>query len=394
MNQREIALNIISKTISDDSYTNLLMRKKLEELEPIQRPFVTNLVNNVLKNYDLLLFQVNGLIDNKTSLKNKIIITMALYEKFYLKEKDYVITNEYVNLAKNKFDKAFINAILRKEIDFKYSENESINNSLPSWIYNLLKSQYENNELNEILNNYKRVPDVYYRLNKSKANFEMFDNIEIIDDSIFRSNKNLINSKEMNEGLFYIQDYNSSCLYKNLDLVCDDILLDVCCAPGSKLFNCLDIIKPNNAYANDLHKHRVELIKQKAEVLGYYGINYLNYDGCVLKDVLNTKFSKIILDAPCSGLGTLGRRPDLKFHIKPESLDQLQSIQEKLLDSIKNLLLDNGILLYSTCTLNKKENRKQIDKFLLNNKNFKLLDDKTIINQKGDCFYYAKLMKW
>lgn len=393
MNQRELALDIIYKTINGESYTNLLMRKKLEELKSIQRPFVTNIVNNVLKNYDYLVFQVDDYINQKTSLINKIIIAMALYEKFYLKEKDYVIVNEYVSLCRNKYDKAFINAILRKNISLKNSDKEAINNSLPIWIYNLLKSQYNENELNTILDNYKRIPKVYYRLNKGKANFDMFNDIKTINDEIFISNNSLINSKEMEEGLFYIQDLNSADLFKHLDLKEDDKLLDVCSAPGSKLFNCLDIIKPNNAYANDIHLHRVNLIKEKAEILGFTDVNYLNVDGRELKNILDIKFNKIMLDAPCSGLGTLGRKPDLKYHIKPESLDELQEIQSQLLESIKDLLIEDGILLYSTCTLNKKENRKQIDRFLKNNPSFKLIDDNTIINLDGDCFYYAKLTK-
>ena len=100
-----------------------------------------------------------------------------------------------------------------------------------------------------------------------------------------------------------------------------------------------------------------------------------------------------MLDAPCSGLGTIGRRPDLKYHISPESLDELEELQGRLLDGVKDLLKEGGILLYSTCTLNKKENKKQVDKFLDKNKGFVLEKDNTIINDDGDCFYYAKMVK-
>ena len=110
--QRLIALNILRKTISDESFTSLLMRKELEKLEKVQRPFVTNIVQGVLKNYELLEYNVN-LYVRKTSLTNKLILMMALYERYFLKEKEYAVNNSYVELSKTKYDKSFINATLR-----------------------------------------------------------------------------------------------------------------------------------------------------------------------------------------------------------------------------------------------------------------------------------------
>ena len=393
ISQKEIALNIIYKTISDASYTNLLMRKELDKLPVIQRPFVTNLVNEVLRKYDYLIYQVKDEINNKTKLKNKIIIAMALYERFFLKEKDYVVNNEYVKLGKNEYDKAFINALLRKELVLKEPLEQYIKYSLPKWLYDLLNKQYEKEELDKILNNFNRIPKVYYRLNKKKASFNDFDNIEIINDDIFISNDKNIKKDYLDKGLAYIEDINAASLYKHLDLNKDDVLLDMCSAPGSKLFNCLDIIKEDNAYSNELHLNRLKLIEDKAKVLGFNGIHYLNYDGIELKNVLDKKFTKIMLDVPCSGIGTIGRKPDLKYHIKAESLDELENIQRGLLDSAKELLVSGGYILYSTCTLNKKENSRQINKFLKDNDDFELIKEETIINDIGDCFYYGLIKR-
>lgn len=391
MNQRKVAFEIIYKTISDKAYTNLLMREKLKELEPIQRPFVTNLVNGVLKEYDYLVYQFVEHLKNSTSLRNKIIIAMALYERYYLSSDAYFVNNEYVELA-NKHDKSFVNAILRKEYEFKKGP-EHINESLPEWIYKLLKSQYEEDEFERILKNYKRIPTVYYRLNHNKCKYTDLKDINIINEDIFTSNKSLVNSEEFKKGYFYIEDINSSSLTKHLDLKESDTLLDVCCAPGSKLFNCLDIVKPNNAYSNELHEHRLELIRERAKLLGFDGVHYLNYDGRILSDVLDVKFDKILLDVPCSGLGTLGRKPDLKYHLSPSSLDELQVIQKGLLNNTSKLLKTNGEILYSTCTLNKKENGKQVLAFLKEHEEFSLKEEDTIINDLGDCFYYAVLKK-
>ncbi len=390
MTERQLALEIIYKTISDNSYTNLLMRHKLNEIEVEKRPFVTNLVIGVLKKYDYLIYLLKDYIKDNTSLKNKVILSMAIYEKIYLKKEAYVF-NEYVNLGKNEYDRAFINAVLHNDIKKIKANEEYINESLPKWLYGLLSKQYSEDELEKILDSYRRVPLTYYRINHHKK-FNVKD-VQFVNRDIFTCKRNLINSEEFKEGQFYIQDINSASLYENLDLKEDDYLLDVCCAPGGKLFNCLDIVKPTNAYANELHANRLELIKKKASVLGFEGIHYINYDGRDLNKHFKKKFNKIILDVPCSGLGTIGRKPDLKYHIKPENLDELEKIQAQLLDSIKDILEDKGIMLYSTCTLNKKENGKQIKRFLDNNPDFKLLKEDTIINEFGDCFYFAKLTK-
>lgn len=395
MNQREIALNILNKTIKDESYSNLLMRKELEKLPSMQRSFVTNLVNGVLRKYEFLSYQFEDEINNKTSLKVRLILCMALFERFVLKEKDYVVNNEYVELCADRYEKSFVNALLHRLKELKVPQDEAVKANLPGWIYRLLKSQYSQDDLDRIIDTYQRIPVVYYRINHHKTSFDELKklDIDIINDDIFTSKHNLFSTEEYHQGYFYIQDINSASLYKHLDLNEDCTLLDICSAPGSKLFNCLDIIREENAYGNDVHENRVELIRKMTKRLGFEKINLTNCDGRKLKDELNMQFDRIMLDAPCSGLGVISRKPDLKFHIRPENLDELQVLQQELLESSLPLLKENGILLYSTCTLNRKENDKQIKAFLDKHKEIKLLEEETIINEEGDCFYYAKLRK-
>lgn len=392
--QRKIAFEIIYRTIYDNTFTNLLMRSLLQKLPNIQRAFVTNLVNGVLKNFDYLCYQHSDLY-TKINKRNKVILSMALYERFFLDEKDYVVNNEYVSLGQNEFDRKFLNAILHKIDKLKECEDEYINHSLPNWLYSLLSKQYSENELNTILENYKRIPKVYYHINPKKFDHTLFDkfNLTRISDYLFEAKSNLINSEEFKNGMFYVQDINAAKLVEQFDFNENDTFLDACSAPGSKLFNALEYIKPSNAYANDISEKRVKLIKDKATLLGFDGVNYSSYDASNLSNYFSVKFDKILLDVPCSGLGVIGRRPDIKYHVTPNSLDELEVIQEKILNNVSSLLKSNGQLIYSTCTLNKKENEKQITKFLNNHSDFRLVRNETIINLYGDMFFYALLIK-
>ena len=392
--QRLIALNILRKTISDESFTSLLMRKELEKLEKVQRPFVTNIVQGVLKNYELLEYNVN-LYVRKTSLTNKLILMMALYERYFLKEKEYAVNNSYVELSKTKYDKSFINATLRNIRELKYSDNEWINVSLPEWLYKLIKKQYPD-DYRTVIENYHSVHKTYYLLNPNKTDFDYLKDkydIEIMENNVFISKQNLINTDDFNNGFFYIQDINAAKLTSVLKLKEDYTLLDVCSAPGSKLFNTLEILKDSNTFSNDLNSTRLELIKKKALILGYKNINFLNCDGRYLNSKLNMKFDVIMMDVPCSGLGVIGRKPDIKFHIKPENLDELQNIGYEILNNCSKLLKEDGQILYSTCTINRKENEKQIEKFIKNNPEFKIIEEKTIIESYGDLFYYCLLSR-
>ncbi len=398
INTREIALEILNKTISDEAYANLLMRTELNKIPPINRPFVSEMVYGVLRNYYLLEYQVKDEINEKTKLNLKLLILMALYEKYFLKTKEYALVNEYVELAGNRYDKSFVNAVLRNTKELTYAEGDnalSINSSLPLWIARLLSKQYDEEKLNQILEVYSSKAKTYYRINHRKCGINDLNKpgINRINDDFFTSDVPLLNTLEFRKGMFYVQDINSACITDNLELNNDSLFLDMCSAPGSKLFNVLEKVKEENCYANDLHSHRVELIKKRANQLGYSKVHYFNCDATKLPETTDKRFDRILLDAPCSGLGVISRRPDIKFHIRPESLDELEKLQHDLLESAYLLLKDKGIMVYSTCTVNRKENDKQIAHFISSHPDMKLMKEETVIKKGGDLFYFAKMIK-
>ena len=399
--QRKMAYEIIKASLVDKEFANLNLKKRLNELKPIQRGFVTELVNGVLRNYYLLEYQFIDYVDAKSKIDLKIILAMSIYERFFLGKDAFVTVNEYVELAKNKSEKGFINAVLRKIDTFKEPDTSNIEgiaiaHSLPLWIAKMLYKQYDQEMFNYLITDLENEPKVFYRINPNKATYDTLKHldIEMIDERIFIAKENLIKKEEFIKGYYYVQDYNSSKIVDFLSLEAKHRYLDVCSAPGSKLFNALEIVDEENVYANDLHAHRLELIKKRAKELGYSKINYLNQDATTLKSQDIGLFDRILVDAPCSGLGVLKRKPDLRYRIEPNNIDEIVKVQADILDTCADLLNIGGIMVYSTCTINTKENRKQVANFIKRHPNFELVEDKDLIERAdSDRFYVAKLLK-
>ncbi len=398
MQQRELAYQILKSCLLNGAYAQLEMQKHLRLLPSLKRPLVTELVNGVLRHYLELTAQFIKLAQ-KTNEHLKILLAMALYERFFMQQKDYVILSEYPKLLNKKGEKAFVTALLKKLDTYQEylgddDESLSIHYSMPLWIVKLIRRQYGDEILLKVLKESTSIPKLFYRLNFKRYDKNELAGITFLNAETFVFEHNLLNTQAFERGMFYVQDINSAKLWHYLDLNQGQSLLDMCAAPGGKLFNCLDIINPQDAYANDIHAHRVDLMRKQAHKLGFAGINFLNYDAAQLHKHLSIKFDRILLDAPCSGLGVMKRKPDLRYHIRPEDLDDLLPLQKALLEEGQRLLKSGGILVYSTCTLNRKENDGQIKNFLKNHEDFKLMEEKCLLFEEGgDAFYVAKLLK-
>ena len=171
----------------------------------------------------------------------------------------------------------------------------------------------------------------------------------------------------------------------------------MCAAPGSKTCHMGELLKnKGKIVAIDLYEHRLELLTKAVNRLGLSNITTKAYDSTKLSEVFEKEsFNKILLDAPCSGLGVIRRKMDIKYNVSPESIDELVGLQEKLLNEAYALLKKSGTLVYSTCTLNKKENEKQVEKFIKTHLDIKIIEEKTILPfvDNSDGFYYCKMIK-
>ncbi|MFI3284661.1 MAG: 16S rRNA (cytosine(967)-C(5))-methyltransferase RsmB [Erysipelotrichaceae bacterium] len=395
MNTRKLTYEILKKIIIDKQYANLLMRQyKKDEIKPI----VTQVVYGVLRNWDLLSLQWSTYA-TKTKMRTRILFNMAAYEFYFLNEEKYAVVNETVGLAQ-KEEKSFVNAVLRRmvEQEMVYSEDDAINYSIPKWIMNLWKAHYGEETAKQIAKQSIETPVVYYQLNTLVSSKQQMEKIgaKFINDTSFTFYDSLIQSDLMKQGCFQIQDFGASLIVEHLALNSGLKVLDLCAAPGGKTAQIAMKMKDDGEIiACDLHPHRVALIEEKMKTLHINSVCAKVMDGTCLNDAWLEHFDRILLDVPCSGLGVLSRRPDIKFHTSAENIDEIIQIQAQLLKTSVHYLKKEGIMVYSTCTLNKKENEKQIQQFLLQHPEMKLLHEETIWPHESlsDGFYLAKMIK-
>ena len=171
----------------------------------------------------------------------------------------------------------------------------------------------------------------------------------------------------------------------------------MCASPGTKSIQIAMSVEDDcDLYAVDIYPQRVELIEQAAERYGIKSIKTMCDDSRNLPVSLPLYyFDRVLLDAPCSGLGTLKHKPEIKMNLEPGDVDDIVRLQSQLLDAADLMVKNGGYLVYSTCTLNKKENERQISMFLSQHPQFELVYEKTIFPQDShsDGFYIAKMHK-
>ncbi len=420
MNSREIVVKVLDEVIFNKAYSNIVLDKALvsNKISQVDKNFITKMVHGVLQNYYLLDYKVKKLSDKKIKRKVYLILLISIYQFDYMsKIPSYAIVNESINLTKSLVDNyasKFVNVLLQSYLNEKIEiKREDFNNdfeyysiyySMPEFVIRLLAKQYSLELTLKILNSTLDSAKLAIRVNTFKTSKEeMLKNSDYISGKLAQNSliyqgktrKSLV--EDVKNGLVSIQDEAGQLIAIELDVQENDLILDMCAAPGSKTCHLGELLKnKGNIIAIDLYEHRLELLKNAASRLGLTNIETKSYDSTKLHEIYQKEaFNKILLDAPCSGLGVIKRKMDIKFNVSPESIDELTSLQKSLLEEAYYLLKNNGILVYSTCTLNKKENEKQVDQFLTKHLDMKKVLERTILPFENDTdgFYYCKMIK-
>lgn len=434
-NARNFTKKLLNTFFENSSYSNILLDNALAEsdLSPQDKKFATNLFYGVIER-QITLDAVISKYSKKSvkSLSDDVLqlLRIAVYQILYMDSvPDRAAVFESVKLAKRKKNSAvggYVNGVLRsflrdnKQIPVFDDELKdlSVKYSCPEWLIDKWMLEYGSDLMLDMLESSIGVPPVTARLNILKKSADEI--ISDIRETGIKVNKRteadncveffnigeISHSHVYTKGLFHIQDISSQICCEVLNPKPGETVLDVCSAPGGKAFTISELMNnQGKVIACDLYEQRVELIKQGAKRLGLSIVDARVNDAASFSDNIG-EADKVLCDVPCSGLGVIRRKPEIKYK-NPDEFDNLQSIQRKILETSSKYLKKGGVLVYSTCTLSKAENDDIIDWFLENHTEFEkenidgfenIAKDeyKITITPKmfnSDGFFIAKLIK-
>lgn len=402
MNERKIASEILYDIEKNSAYTNISLTKAFNnfpELKAFERGFISELVHGVTEHritIDYIISQFSNIKLNKINLKLLICLRMGIYQILHMdKIPESAAVNESVKLAK-KFGGqrggGFVNGVLRNFIrnkdDIKFPDNEneflSVYYSYPIEIIDLFLSEFGFDFTKDMLEAFDKRRQITMRcnllktdakslvenLNESGISAEIYRN-EIFPDinyAVYTDRiKNLEDLPSYLNGEFYIQDIGAMLVTEILSPKPGDVVIDVCAAPGGKSTHIAEKMQNKGlVYAFDIYEHKIKLINENASRLGIDICNAKVCDATSLNEDYIEMADCVLVDAPCSGFGIIGKKPDIKYQRKVSDVYELSSLSLKILENSAKYVKKGGTLVFSTCTILKEENERVIEKFLEN----------------------------
>ena len=423
MNLRNITYNIIYDVKHNKKYSNILINEVFAKsnLKDEEKNFITYLSYGVLGNIyflDYFIKKYSDIAFSKISNKAKIILEMSFFELIFMNSsQNYATVNESVALCK-KVDfraKNFVNAVLRKisssnpsnlrnyEFDDikDNSERLSVKFSISKYISDRLIENYGFDFAYELMDFMSKTPEIFIRGNLIKTDFNTLKslldenklNYEIIDEkNMIFSLKNLKNIANLNiykDGLISIQDYSSMLCVIASGVTENQTVLDICAAPGGKSIFMSQLMKNKGSILSmDISQNKLNLLSQQCKRLGIDIITTKVNDATIYNETYKEKFDVVLADVPCSGIGILRRKPEIRYKHADE-IETLTEIQKIILENSSKYVKKTGRLIYSTCTLGKEENQNIIEEFIKNNTEFNITYQKEYYPNvdKTDGFY-------
>lgn len=408
----------LNKINNDGAYSNITVNDFLKDsdLTPQDKALATALIYGVSDRKITLDYVLKKFIKAPLKKLSPFVLDnlrAALFQIMFMdKIPESAAVNEAVNLVKNSKESkysGFVNGVLRNILreENLLPQDNSINSlsvrfSCPVKIIESFIKDYGLDNTLSLLNESLKPAPLTVRVNTLKADIDTFisqlgtdcEKAEPQSAVIINKGIDVQNSPLYKKGYFHVQDAASQTAATVLSPKPNDRVLDMCAAPGGKSFTMAEIMENKGEIIScDIYPHKCELIKKSAERLSISIISPRVLDATVFNSDLGV-FDCVLCDVPCSGLGIIRRKPDIKYKDFSE-FQNLPSLQLKILSNAKNYLKPNGRLLYSTCTLRKAENEAVIDEFLSQNKGFKLEYSHTFMPHTDgtDGFFCALLIK-
>jgi 16S rRNA (cytosine967-C5)-methyltransferase len=395
---REAALEVIEAVEKNQSYSNLLLHSVIEknELPSKDIGLLTELTYGTIQRKMTLDFYLAPFIKGKLDEWVRNLLRLSLYQLVYLDRiPDRAVFYEAVEIAKKRGHKGIsglINGVLRSvqrkglpTLDSIHDpiERVSIETSHPYWLVKRWEIQFGLEKTKRMCETNLIAPNQTARVNTTKISREelmtlLTDNgnevreSPIAPEAIQSLRGNLAKTDAYRSGLCTIQDESSMLVSYALKLEEGMKVLDACAAPGGKTTHIAEKLSGSGeVHALDLHKHKVKLIDENATRLGLNNVYTSALDSRKAGEIFEKEsFDRILVDAPCSGLGVLRRKPDIKYAKKESDLLSLQKIQLDILSAVAPLLKKDGLLVYSTCTVDQNENEGTVSAFLSDHPEF------------------------
>ena len=403
INERELILGILLEITRDGEYAHIALRNTLSKyqyLEKRERAFITRVVEGTLEHMmeiDYIINQFSKVKVNKMKPVIRTILRSAVYQILYMDSvPNSAVCNEAVKLAAKKGFvnlKGFVNGVLRNidrnvnDIQYPKQDNMveylSIKYSMPTWILEKWKKSYDWETIERILQGFLQEKGTIIRCNLNRISKEdLKKKLEVegvtvtqhpyLEYALEISGYDYLGDLEsFEDGDFQVQDLSSMLVAEIAAPKEGDYVIDVCAAPGGKSLHIADKLHgTGHVEARDLTDYKVDLIWDNIERSQMKNVEAVRHDALVYDEDSKEKADIVIADLPCSGLGVIGKKADIKYKMTEETQRELAKLQKNILQIVHRYVKPGGTLVYSTCTINEEENMENVRWFLQQNPEF------------------------
>lgn len=407
INARSLALHVLTRVDVDNAYSNILMDKAFKKYSVSRRDraFVTEIVYGVIRNrgkLDWTLEQFSRVRVEKMDVKTRNILRLALYQVLFLRSVPAAVAcNEAVELGKQAGHAgmaSFINGVMRSLLrgldslevpDFQKDPvlHISIEHSHPEWLVTRWVKRFGAEQTLELCRANNQIPPTVLRANTLKCSRQELSGLlndagivveesKLVPEALRISNHGSIEDLPgFNDGCFQVQDEASIFVSHVLSPQPGDVIFDVCGAPGGKSTHMAMLMRNRGKIVTiDKSKEKLRLVKGACERLGVSIVETFHADATKLHEAVKFEADKILVDAPCSGLGVLRRKPEIKWRRSLDDIYGLAQLQRAILHSVSKCLKPGGALVYSTCTIEPEETFDVIQNFLKTHKEYSCVD--------------------
>jgi 16S rRNA (cytosine967-C5)-methyltransferase len=385
-NTRSLALDMLLRINEEGAFCHLVLREifaKPNNYQNRDKAFIKRLTAGTIErqihlDYLINLYAKIPVEKMKPFIRN--LLRMSVYQIIFMDNvPDRAACDEAVKLAAGRgFSalKGFVNGILRnisrQKYDMRLPEEAiepvrslSVHYSMPEWLIEKWLREYDFATTKDILRGLLQIKPVTIRLKSESAPNPAFNPHPYLDYAYeMFDGGNITELPGFDEGLFFVQDLSSMLVCEAAGISRDDLVIDVCAAPGGKALHAAERAK--KVIARDVSEKKCELIRENAVRMKQTNIEIAVHDALIIDENLIGKADILLADLPCSGLGVIGRKPDIKYRVTPESLAEVCDLQRRILATVWQYVRPGGILLYSTCTINRDENEAMMSWFVAN----------------------------